>query len=214
MSERTVRVGPEGLPGTWSVPARCRGVVMFVHGSGSSRLSPRNRQVAAVLQQVGLATLLFDLLHEAEAADRTKVFDIALLTRRVRHALDWLADQPEARGRPLGLFGASTGAAAALCAAAERPAQVASVVSRGGRCDLAGAALDRVQAPTLLLIGAADTVVLRLNREALRRLPGVKRLEVVPEASHLFEEPGALEAVAHLAADWFLRHAAPAQATA
>jgi alpha-beta hydrolase superfamily lysophospholipase len=214
MSERTVRVGPEGLPGTWSVPARCRGVVMFVHGSGSSRLSPRNRQVAAVLQQVGLATLLFDLLHEAEAADRTKVFDIALLTRRVRQALDWLADQPEARGRPLGLFGASTGAAAALCAAAERPAQVASVVSRGGRCDLAGAALDRVQAPTLLLIGAADTVVLRLNREALRRLPGVKRLEVVPEASHLFEEPGALEAVAHLAADWFLRHAAPAQATA
>ncbi len=214
MSERTVRVGPERLPGTWSLPARCRGVVMFVHGSGSSRLSPRNRQVAAVLQQAGLATLLFDLLHEAEATDRTKVFDIALLTRRVREALDWLADQPEARDRPLGLFGASTGAAAALCAAAERPAQVAAVVSRGGRCDLAGAALDRVQAPTLLLIGAADTVVLGLNREALRRLPGVKRLEVVPEASHLFEEPGALEAVAHLAADWFLRHAAPAQATA
>ena len=203
-----VKVGAEGLPGQLVVPAECRGAVMFVHGSGSSRLSPRNRYVAGVLQRAGLATLLFDLLHEDEAEDRANVFDIELLTARVLHAVQWVADEPVLRGQALGLFGASTGAAAALRAAAERPARVAAVVARGGRCDLAGDALERVQAPTLLVIGARDPVVLRLNREALRRLPGVKRLEVVPEATHLFEEPGTLDVVAHMAAEWFVRHGA------
>lgn len=206
--DRAVTVGAEGLAGECFVPAACCGVVMFVHGSGSSRFSPRNRYVAGVLQRAGLATLLFDLLREDEAEDRANVFDIDLLTERVLHAMKWVADEPALRGRGLGLFGASTGAAAALRAAAARPSQVAAVVSRGGRCDLAGAALERVQAPTLLIIGARDPVVLRLNREVLRHLPGVKRLEVVPDATHLFEEPGTLDAVAHMAADWFVRHCA------
>ncbi|HET9822797.1 MAG TPA: alpha/beta family hydrolase [Burkholderiaceae bacterium] len=206
--EQAVQVGAQRLPGQLSLPTPCRGAVMFVHGSGSSRASPRNRHVAGVLQRSGLATLLFDLLREDEAQDRAHVFDIDLLSARVLQALQWAADEPALRGQAMGLFGASTGAAAALRAAAERPAQVAAVVSRGGRCDLAGAALERVQAPTLLVIGARDPAVLRLNREALRRLPGVKRLEVVPDATHLFEEPGALDAVAHMAADWFVRHCA------
>jgi putative phosphoribosyl transferase len=208
IEHRAVRVGPHGLPGEWSAPPQPTGLVVFVHGSGSSRTSPRNRFVAEVLQRLGLGTLLFDLLSDDEAEDRANVFDIGLLERRVLEALDWIAEQPVLAEAAIGLFGASTGAAAALRAAAARPARVAAVVSRGGRCDLAGDALARVHAPTLLIIGALDDTVLHLNRECLRRLAGVKRLEVLPGATHLFEEPGALEAVAHLAGDWFVRHLA------
>jgi putative phosphoribosyl transferase len=206
IDHRSVRIGPRGLPGEWSMPARPVGLVAFVHGSGSSRTSPRNRFVAQVLQQRAMGTLQFDLLSEDEAADRANVFDIPLLERRVLEALAWIVDQPGYDALPIGLFGASTGAAAALRAAAARPSSVAAVVSRGGRCDLAGDALARVHVPTLLIIGALDTDVLRLNRECLRCLAGVKRLEVVPGATHLFEEPGTLEVVAHLAGDWFARH--------
>lgn len=184
------------------------GVVAFAHGSGSSRHSPRNRQVAAVLQDAGLATVLADLLTaEEEAVDlRTRElrFDIDLLARRVRAVIDWLAGTDGLSGLPVGLFGASTGAAAALIAAASRP--VEAVVSRGGRPDLAGDALDAVRAPTLLVVGGADTQVVELNTRAFERLDAVKRLEVVPGATHLFEERGALETVARLARDWFLTY--------
>jgi pimeloyl-ACP methyl ester carboxylesterase len=185
-----------------------RGVVVFAHGSGSSRLSIRNRQVAETLQRRGFGTLLFDLLTAEEAADRANVFDIELLARRVCDALDTL--QADKRTVPLGLFGASTGAAAALVAAARRQQEVQAVVSRGGRPDLAGDALNAVRAPTLLIVGAADTEVLHLNRQALARLTSERRLEIVPRATHLFEEAGALEAVARLAGDWFERYLAGA----
>jgi putative phosphoribosyl transferase len=189
------------------------GLVVFAHGSGSSRHSPRNRRVAAELQRAGLGTLLMDLLTaEEEAVDlRTRAlrFDIGLLARRLVAAVDWLEGRAEAAGGRLGLFGASTGAAGALVAAAERPGRVAAVVSRGGRPDLAGPALGRVRAPTLLVVGGADLQVLELNRQAAGRLAAEHRLEVVPGATHLFEEPGALEAVALLAADWFARHLRP-----
>ena len=207
-----VQVGPSALPGTLLWPPRAGGLVVFAHGSGSSRSSPRNRFVAQVLHQHGLATLLFDLLSEDEAADRRNVFDIALLAQRVIGALDWLLDKRDASGHGdwhrvrIGLFGASTGAAAALQAAAERPGRVNAVVSRGGRVDLATDHLLRVQAPTLLIAGGADTEVLQRNRQALRELHCAKRLEIVPGATHLFEEPGALDAVAHMAGDWFERH--------
>lgn len=204
-----VRVGPQGLPGELAWPVRAIGLVVFAHGSGSSRGSPRNRFVATVLHDHRLATLLFDLLGEDEAQDRSKVFDIALLARRLVEALDWLVgrDAAPALGQhAVGLFGASTGAAAALQAAVERPGRVNAVVSRGGRADLAPQ-MTRVQAPTMLIVGGADTEVLQLNRAALHELHCQKRLEIVPGASHLFEEPGALDAVAHLAADWFVRHA-------
>jgi pimeloyl-ACP methyl ester carboxylesterase len=203
---RQVRIGPRGLPGDLAQPQRSRALVLFAHGSGSSRLSARNRWVAAVLQQHRLSTLLFDLLDADEAADRRKVFDIGLLADRVQQALDWAAGQAELAGLGVGLFGASTGAAAALCAAAARPGRVAAVVSRGGRPDLAGACLAQVQAPTLLIVGAADPEVLALNRQALRELSCKKRLEVVPGATHLFEQPGALGSVAELAAAWFETH--------
>jgi pimeloyl-ACP methyl ester carboxylesterase len=203
---RQVRIGPRGLPGEFEQPDSARALVLFAHGSGSSRLSKRNRWVAAVLQRHRLATLLFDLLDADEAADRRKVFDIGLLSDRVGHALDWAADQATLSGLSVGLFGASTGAAAALCAAAARPGRVGAVVSRGGRPDLAGPSLARVQAPTLLIVGAADTEVLALNRQALRELRCNKRLEVVPGATHLFAEPGALGSVAALAAAWFETH--------
>lgn len=201
-----VRVGPRGLPGDLDLSARSRGLVLFAHGSGSSRLSSRNRWVAEVLQQHELATLLFDLLDDDEAADRRKVFDIGLLSERVQQALDWTAGQAALAGMQIGLFGASTGAAAALCAAAARPGSVSAVVSRGGRPDLAAACLPAVQAPTLLIVGGADHEVLALNRQSLRELRCRKRLEVVPGATHLFEEPGTLGSVAELAAAWFENH--------
>jgi putative phosphoribosyl transferase len=206
LRSRQVRIGPRALPGDLDVPARSRALVLFAHGSGSSRLSSRNRWVAEVLQQHELSTLLFDLLDDEEAADRRKVFDIGLLSERVQQAIDWVGDQAALAGMRIGLFGASTGAAAALCAAAARPGRVAAVVSRGGRPDLAEANLPQVHAPTLLIVGGEDREVLALNRQALRELRCNKRLEVVPGATHLFEEPGALGSVAQLAADWFETH--------
>lgn len=201
-----VRIGPLGLPGELVVPPDAEALVLFVHGSGSSRLSPRNRWVAELLQQHRVATLLFDLLTDAEAVDRRKVFDIDLLSERVGEALDWVSRQAALDGLSIGLFGASTGAAAALVAAVARPGRVAAVVSRGGRPDLAAECLPQVQAPTLLIVGSEDLDVLELNRHALRALHCQKRLEVVPGATHLFDEPGTLESVAELAAAWFEHH--------
>jgi len=215
MDERSVRVhaGEVVLEGDLVVPPGASGIVVFAHGSGSSRHSPRNRYVAGVLQAGGLATLLIDLLTpEEEAVDLRTAhlrFDIGLLAERLVGASDWLAGQPETRDLRVGYFGASTGGGAALVAAAERPQAVHAVVSRGGRPDLAGAALSRVLAPTLLIVGERDTPVIEMNEAALARLEGVKRLEIVPGATHLFEEPGTLEEVARLARDWFERYLAP-----
>lgn len=207
LTEPVVLQGPS-LPGDLSVPPHAKGLVLFAHGSGSSRLSERNRWVARQLQRHGLATLLFDLLTAEEALDRRMVFDIPLLGQRVVQAMRWAAQRDELAGLRLGLFGASTGAAAALVAAAQKPQHVAAVVSRGGRPDLAGEWLPHVQAPTLLIVGGHDEEVLALNRQALRLLKGRKRLEVVPGASHLFEEPGTLDSVAALAVSWFEQHLA------
>jgi putative phosphoribosyl transferase len=206
----TIRAPDAELAGDLVVPDGATGVVAFAHGSGSGRHSPRNRQVAATLNQAGIATLLLDLLTEAEEhADLSTGhlrFDIGLLARRLLAAIDWLERGPTA-GLRIGTFGASTGAAAALIAAAARPATVGAVVSRGGRPDLAGDALRRVHAPTLLIVGGADPLVLDLNRNAFELVAASeKQLVVVRGATHLFEEPGALDAVARLAADWFLRH--------
>ena len=198
------------LPGDLSVPAEALGIVLFAHGSGSSRFSPRNQFVADQLNDSGLATLLFDLLSEAEneidMRTRRLRFDIALLTERLIAAIDWIRGYPPANNLRIGLFGASTGAAAALAAAAERPEHVSAVVSRGGRPDLAGESLRRVRTPTLMIVGGDDDLVLKLNRESSRQIRGECRIEIVPGASHLFEEPGALEQVAHLARDWFRRY--------
>lgn len=216
MNERQVRVGTGGvvLDGGFAVPDGARGVVLFAHGSGSSRHSPRNRFVAEALREGALATLLLDLLSpEEEAADaRTRQlrFDIALLAERLVGAIDWLAHQAAARGLPVGIFGASTGGGAALVAAAERPDAVGAVVSRGGRPDLAGDALPMVRAPSLLIVGGDDEAVLGLNRRAMARMSAPVTLEIVPGATHLFEEPGALEQVARLARDWFVRYLVPA----
>lgn len=217
--EQPVRVpaGPVVLDGDLALPAEARGLVLFAHGSGSSRLSPRNRHVARILRDAALGTLLIDLLtRDEEKIDASSAhlrFDVALLAARLGEIMEWLGGRSATSGFRLGLFGASTGAAAALVAAAERPEGVAAVVSRGGRPDLAGAALERVRAPTLLIVGARDVAVLDLNRQALRRLAGAKALEIVPGASHLFEEPGALDRVARLAAGWFTEHLLrPAQA--
>jgi dienelactone hydrolase len=203
----SVPVGDAVLQGDLIVPEEAAGVVLFAHGSGSGRFSPRNRRVAATLTEAGIATLLVDLLtpeeEEVDRLTRAHRFDIGLLARRLTAAIDWL--RGHAASLPIGLFGASTGAAAALVAAAERPGDVAAVVSRGGRPDLAGNALLRVRAPTLLIVGGADEQVLELNRRALELLPGEKQLVIVPGATHLFEEPGALDEVARLAADWFSR---------
>ncbi len=201
-----VSVGPLALPGDLELPHDAAALVLFAHGSGSSRQSARNRHVAEVLHRHRLGTLLFDLLSPDEAADRRNVFDIALLGARVGTALVWASNQSALSGLPLGLFGASTGAAAALVAAAARPGGVAAVVSRGGRPDLAADCLARVDAPTLLIVGGADQEVLALNRAALRLLTCTRRLEVVPGATHLFEEPGALDCVAVIAAAWFETH--------
>ena len=207
-----VPVDELALEGTLSVPQDATGVVLFAHGSGSSRHSPRNRLVAGELQQAGLGTLLFDLLSADEERVDARTgelrFDIGLLARRVIAATDWLSEQAATDGLPIGCFGASTGAAAALVAAAERPDAVHAVVSRGGRPDLAGEALVRVRAATLLIVGGNDEVVLELNRQAQRQLQAETKLEIVPGATHLFEEPGKLERVAELARDWFTRHLA------
>lgn len=202
---RDLRIEPIGLGGILMTPSDAGGIVVFAHGSGSSRLSPRNQYAAAALQRRGLATLLFDLLLPEEAGDRANVFDIPLLASRLMLATDWLARRHETHLLPVGYFGASTGAAAALAAAAERP-DIKAVVSRGGRPDLAGAALAQVKAPTLLIVGGSDTEVLALNEAALRRLHCPKRLSVVPGATHLFEEPGTLEMAIGLAASWFVDH--------
>ncbi len=206
MRSHEVRVGPQRLPGSLDVPVQPRALILFAHGSGSSRHSPRNRQVAQVLHGCDLATLRFDLLTEDEADERSNVFDIPLLAGRLLQALEWQRGQPSLSALPCGLFGASTGAAAALAAAAEEATAVYAVVSRGGRPDLAGAALPRVVAPTLLVVGGNDPEVLRLNRAALSALRSECELAVVPGATHLFEEPGTLEAAARLAADWFVAH--------
>jgi pimeloyl-ACP methyl ester carboxylesterase len=201
------------LAGNLVIPGEVRGLVLFVHGSGSSRFSRRNRFVAEELQAAGLATLLFDLLSEAEERidrrDASYRFDIPLLARRTVTVIDQLAREASLVPLPLGLFGASTGAAAALIAAADRPERVAAVVSRGGRPDLADRALPAVECPTLLIVGGQDTEVLQLNREAAARLRAPHELTIVPGATHLFEEPGALEQVAALAGAWFLRHRSP-----
>lgn len=192
------------LEGELTLPSQPAGLVVFAHGSGSSRLSPRNRQVARQLEAAGLGTLLFDLLTDEEAASRANVFDIPLLASRLVAAIRWVRSDPDLRSLPIGLFGASTGGGAALVAAARMPDAVQAVVSRGGRPDLAGDWLPRVRAPTLLIVGGADSGVLELNRSALGRLTCPKRLVVVPGATHLFEEHGALEAVAREAAGWFV----------
>jgi putative phosphoribosyl transferase len=216
IDEVSVRVGAGWvtLEGNLSVPDGARGVVLFAHGSGSGRHSPRNRFVAQQLASAGVGTLLIDLLTEeeeqAEMYTRHLRFDIGLLAGRLVGATDWLAADARTAALSVGYFGASTGGGAALVAAAERPERVAAVVSRGGRPDLAGDVLPRVTAPTLLIVGGDDEPVIEMNRWALERLSSpAKRLEIIPGASHLFEEPGALEEVARLAADWFTHYLVP-----
>jgi dienelactone hydrolase len=210
-AEREVEVlaGSARLGGTLAVPDGAQGLVLFAHGSGSSRHSPRNRYVAYTLRTMGLGTLLFDLLTEDEEEEDARTgalrFDIDFLARRLGEVTDWVLAHPELRHLRVGYFGSSTGAGAALVAAASRPEAIGAVVSRGGRPDLAGDALERVVAPTLFLVGGADTVVLELNARALERLRAPKLLEVIQGATHLFEEQGALERVAVWAGDWFTR---------
>lgn len=201
-----VRIPAMGLPGRLELPPRCLGVVAFAHGSGSSRLSPRNTRVAAVLRRSGIGTLLFDLLTEPEAENRRNVFDIELLAERLLEATRWLRGHDASKALPIGYFGASTGAAAALVAAAEPGNDVAAIVSRGGRPDLAGRALDRVRAPTLLIVGGEDVEVLALNRAAYAALHCRKELVVIERATHLFEEPGTLAAAIDHARRWFAQH--------
>jgi putative phosphoribosyl transferase len=210
--EQAVEIRTDGvtLPGTLSVPEGATGAVVFAHGSGSSRLSPRNRMVAGWLHQAGLATLLFDLLTPEEAGDRANVFDVELLAERLRAATRWLrAGSSLDRGMAVGYFGASTGAAAALWAAAELPDEVRAVVSRGGRPDLAGARLAVVRAPTLLIVGGRDEPVLEMNRQAMALMSAEVNLVVVPGATHLFEEPGTLEMAGDHARAWFGRWLSP-----
>jgi putative phosphoribosyl transferase len=196
---------PISLPGRLALPETAHGLVLFAHGSGSSRLSPRNQFVAGMLHESWLGTLLFDLLTERESYDRVNVFDIGLLAERLAAAIRFVAGREQTAALPLGLFGASTGAAAALVAAAHEP-RVKAVVSRGGRPDMAGGALSRMTAPTLLIVGGHDEEVLALNQLAYEQITAEKQLAVVPGATHLFEEPGTLEEAARLAAEWFARH--------
>jgi putative phosphoribosyl transferase len=200
-----IEILPLGLKGLLTVPDGAGGIVLFAHGSGSSRLSPRNTRVARAFNAAGLATLLFDLLLPSEADDRHKVFDIALLAGRLEEALDWIEEEESTADLTVGLCGASTGAAA-LAAAARRPELIAAVVSRGGRPDLAADALAGVVAPTLLIVGELDTVVIELNRRAMAQLSCPTRLEIVPGATHLFEEPGTLDRVVSLATAWFTQY--------
>ncbi len=215
--ERLVRVTTDSvaLEGNLSVPNGASGIVVFAHGSGSSRHSPRNRYVANLLNEGGLATLLIDLLTASEEAIDIRTahlrFDIGLLAERLVGAADWLTQNGATRHLRIGYFGASTGGGAALVAAAASPDLIGAVVSRGGRPDLAGAALSRVRAPTLLIVGGNDVPVIAMNREALAQLRAEKKLEIIPGATHLFEEPGALEQVARLARQWFQRHLTPVQ---
>ncbi len=203
---RIVQIGTEGLEGILTIPAGVNGLVIFAHGSGSSRLSPRNTYVAQALNARGLGTLQFDLLTEAEAMNRANVFDILLLGERVKEAVCWARNAEETGALEIGVFGASTGAAAALVAAAGVPDDVSAVVSRGGRPDLAEPVLDQVLAPTLLIVGGADHVVIELNEKAFNRLACEKRLDIVPGATHLFEEPGTLDQVVEAAGSWFQGH--------
>ena len=202
---RPVRISPEGLEGLLGVPSSANGLVIFAHGSGSGRLSPRNNRVAAALRDVGLATLLLDLLRPEEEMDRANVFDIQLLASRLVSATNWASANPDLSALRVGYFGASTGAGAALVAAVHAQHDIAAVVSRGGRPDLAGEALERVRAPTLLIVGGADGIVIDLNRFAYERLQHVKELVIIPGAGHLFEEPGTLDQVMDDAKRWFLR---------
>ncbi|RDD62838.1 dienelactone hydrolase family protein [Ferruginivarius sediminum] len=211
IEQREVVLPPVELPGILSVPAGAQGLVVFAHGSGSSRLSPRNTYVAEVLQRAGLATLLFDLLTETEGLDRHNVFDIPLLGERLESAAGWITRQPDIGSLSLGLFGASTGAAAALVAAARLGTAVGAVVSRGGRPDLAAGHLEDVRAPTLLIVGGRDEAVLQLNRNALARLTCAKELRIVEGATHLFEEPDTLGEVCRHARDWFVEHLKPSE---
>lgn len=210
--ERTITLSADHvtLEGTLGVPPNALGIVLFAHGSGSSRFSPRNRYVARVLRDAGLATLLLDLLSPSEERvddiTRELRFDIAMLGRRLVSAIDWLADNEDTANLAVGLFGASTGGGAALVAAAERPTRVRAVVSRGGRPDLAGDSLPMVEAPTLLVVGGRDDVVIDLNERARDHMRASVRLDIVPGATHLFEEPGTLESVAERARDWFVRY--------
>jgi putative phosphoribosyl transferase len=212
LEEVQIQAGPATLAGNLSIPENATALVLFVHGSGSSRHSPRNQFVARTLNNAGLATLLFDLLTpEEEAIDARTAelrFNIKLLAERLVHATNWAKQQQQTRDLRIGYFGSSTGGGAALVAAAERPQDVGAVVSRGGRPDLAGEALPNVQAPTLLIVGGDDDIVIELNEQARDRMRCEVKLEIVPGATHLFEEPGALERVAQLASDWFLLHAA------
>jgi putative phosphoribosyl transferase len=208
--ERDVAIpsGRRRLSGILTVPLAPSGAVAFAHGSGSGRFSPRNQFVARVLQEAGLATLLLDLLEEDEAEDRAKVFDIELLAERLQSAADWLHRESQTASLRIGYFGASTGAGAALVAAARHPDAIGAVVSRGGRPDLADTFLADVQTPTLLIVGGDDKGVIELNEQALRQLRCLKEMVIVPGATHLFEEPGTLEEVAQLAKDWFVQHLA------
>lgn len=205
-SEELVAIPPFGLEGLLVLPSPCRAVIIFAHGSGSSRNSPRNRQVASALQQAGFGTLLFDLLVESEAGDRDLVFDIELLAERLILATTWLRQRMERVTPRIGYFGASTGAAAALVAAAQPDCPVGAIVSRGGRPDLAGAALPRVVAPTLLIVGSLDREVLGLNRQAMAHMRCKTKLLVVPGATHLFEEAGTLDQAIDHASIWFSQH--------
>jgi putative phosphoribosyl transferase len=206
VEKRLVSIGPVSLEGFLRIPTDPAGLVIFAHGAGSSHLSPRNNYVADKLGERGIATLLFDLLTDDEAADRANVFDIPLLSERMVAAMTWAREQSGLKDLPLGLFGASTGAAAALVAAANAPRNTVAVVSRGGRPDLAGGNLAQVRSPVLLVVGGADHVVIDINKAAAEQLTCEHRLDIVPGATHLFEEPGTLEKVVELAADWFLAH--------
>lgn len=206
MQKSEIAIPPLQLGGTLQVPSNARGLVLFAHGSGSSRFSLRNAAVAEALNQAGFGTLLLDLLTDSEEGDRSKVFDIPLLAGRLIDAVHWIDRQPALSKQPLGLFGASTGAAAALQVAAELGVTVKAVVSRGGRPDLAGASLAQVRSPTLLIVGGDDDVVLELNRQALEDLTCQKAIRIIPGATHLFPEPGAMDAVSSYARDWFGLH--------
>ena len=212
-----VPIGDQSLNGDLGIPPKSHGIVLFAHGSGSSRHSPRNQHVARALERQDLATLLIDLLTPQEEVidDRTAQyrFDIPMLAGRLVTIVDWLRRRTETASLPIGLFGASTGGGAALMAAADRPHEIAAVVSRGGRPDLAGPSLAKVTTPTLLIVGALDTPVIQMNRDAMKQMRGEVKLEIVPGATHLFEEPGTLERVAELAGNWFARHLQPAAST-